>query len=617
MAEVGVTMKAKKLFVTVMNFFGGLKLAHKLIITYSIVIGITILLFASQLVNEANKSTQLDLVNDSRELLKETKYSIEQEIDTCYRTIDAITGDYDTMSYIKGWDKSDQTGVVDFSINLSKKILLIRNLSPSVYQFRIYVSDPQFPEIGSIIYSDSRLKNLQTIKNETSKNPKGYWQFNHTEVNFNPGTLDRKNIVSLFYPLKYSNYKELGFLEATMYTDTFFRHMYAQSDNENFIAFIIDNKGNILFDSKSAFASRYNLNSAGIMELIQGHDLTDNRSEIHFDRGSVPMTLIHDYIDIIDCTICYVVTNDSIIKNLNNTRNLIIAESILAMLIMSLIIYSITNILLNKMKQIIASMRKVEDGKLDIRVKISGQDEMSELAFHFNRMLSKIGELISEVVKKQEAKKNAEIHALFTQINSHFIINTLQNVSMMAEIDCRYEVADAINSLGKLLRYSMKWTREQVRLKEEIEYILNYVALMNIRFDYEIKLNLEIPEELMDFEVLKMMLQPAVENAIYYGIEPLGQGGQITILGCTDEKFTTIDIIDNGMGMDKESLNKVRLALTTENPVDTRLEKKGNGIGLRNVNERIKMFYGNKYGIEIESKKGSFTKLSIKLPRND
>lgn len=607
-------MKAQKLFDPVINFFSGLKLAHKLIIIYSIVIGITIILFASQLINVANKSTQLDLISDSRELLKETKYSIEQEIDTCYRTIDAITGDYDTMSYIKGWDKNDQTGVVDFSINLSKKILLIRNLSPSVYQFRIYVNNPQFPEIGSIIYSDSRLTNLQTIKDETAKNPKGYWQFNHTEVNFNPGTLDRKKVVSLFYPLKYSNYKELGFLETTMYTDTFFRHMYAQSENENFIAFIIDNKGNILFDRKSAFASRYNLNSADIKELIKGYDLKENRSEIHFDRGSVPMTLIHDYIDIIDCTICYVVTNDSIIQNLHNTRNLIIAESILAMLIMSLIIYSITNILLNKMKQIIASMRKVEDGKLDIRVKVSGQDEMSELAFHFNRMLSKIGELISEVVKKQEAKKNAEIHALFTQINSHFIINTLQNISMMAEIDCKYEVADAINSLGKLLRYSMKFTKEYVRLKEEIEYIENYIVLMNIRFDYEIKLNIEIPRELMEFEVLKMMLQPVVENAIYYGIEPLGQDCIITINGQSDQEFTTINIIDNGVGMDEESLIKVMQAIISDTTVDTKLEKKGNGIGLRNVNERIKMFYGNKYGIEIESNKGLYTKLIIKLP---
>lgn len=607
-------MRAKKLFISIITFFSGLKLAHKLMIIYSVVIGITIIVFAGQLINETNKSTELDLIRDSRDLLKETKYSIEREVDTCYRTINAISGDYDTMSYIKGWDREDQTEVVDFSMELTKRILLIRNLSPDIYQIRIYVSNPEFPEIGSIIYSDSRLKNKKTIVTETMKYSHGYWQFDHPEVNFNPGTLERKNVVSLFVPLRYSNYKQLGFIETSMYTDTFFRHMFSQSENQNLIAFVIDYRGNIIYDSKSAFAKKYNLDGNGLTELYKGYDLKGQSTEIHIKKGRVPMTLISDYIETLDATICYVVTNDTIRKNLNDARTLIIAESILAMLLMSVIIYILTNLLLVKIKQIIASMRKVEDGKLDARVNVSGQDEMSELAFHFNRMISKIGDLISEVVKKQEAKKNAEIHALFTQINSHFIINTLQNISMMAEIDSKYELADAINSLGKLLRYSMKWTKEYVRLKEEIEYIGNYILLMNIRYDYEIRLNIQIPPELMEYEVLKMMLQPAVENAIYYGIEPLGQNGEITIRGYSDEENTSIEIIDNGMGMDGESLEKVRQALTSDIPVDVRLEKKGNGIGLKNVNERIKLFYGNKYGIEITSIKGSFTKLTIRLP---
>lgn len=607
-------MRAKKLFISIITFFSGLKLAHKLMIIYSMVIGITIIVFAGQLINETNKSTELDLIRDSRDLLKETKYSIEREVDTCYRTINAISGDYDTMSYIKGWDREDQTEVVDFSMELTKRILLIRNLSPDIYQIRIYVSNPEFPEIGSIIYSDSRLKNKKTIVTETMKYSHGYWQFDHPEVNFNPGTLERKNVVSLFVPLRYSNYKQLGFIETSMYTDTFFRHMFSQSENQNLIAFVIDYRGKVIYDSKSAFAKKYNLDGNGLTELYKGYDLKGQSTEIHIKKGRVPMTLISDYIETLDATICYVVTNDTIRKNLNDARTLIIAESILAMILMSVIIYILTNLLLVKIKQIIASMRKVEDGKLDARVNISGQDEMSELAFHFNRMISKIGDLISEVVKKQEAKKNAEIHALFTQINSHFIINTLQNISMMAEIDSKYELADAINSLGKLLRYSMKWTKEYVRLKEEIEYIGNYILLMNIRYDYEIRLNIQIPPELMEYEVLKMMLQPAVENAIYYGIEPLGQNGEITIRGYSDEENISIEITDNGMGMDGESLEKVRQALTSDIPVDMRLEKKGNGIGLKNVNERIKLFYGNKYGIEITSIKGSFTKLTIRLP---
>lgn len=586
-------------------------------VVYSAVLGVTIVVFAGQLINVANNSTELDLINDSRALLKESKYSIEQEMDTCYRTINAIASDYDTMLYIKNWDKSDKSTIFEFSQDISKKILEVRNLSPDIYQFRIYASNPNFPEIGSVVYSDSRLKNKQIILEEYDKDPNGYWMLDHVEDNFNPGTIERKNVVSVYVPLKYSNFNELGIIESSIYTDTFFRHMFSQSEKDNMIAFVLDNRGNIIYDRNSPFAAKYKMDKTSFQDMLRDRDLKGKSGQLNINRNNISMNLIYDYIEKLDCTICYVVTNESISSNLNNTRNLIVAESLLAMLVLCFLIYFFTNILLVKMKQIIASMRKVEDGRLDVRVNISGQDEMSELAFHFNRMLSKIGDLISEVVKKQEAKKNAEIHALFTQINSHFIINTLQNISMMAEIDCKYEVADAITSLGKLLRYSMKWTKEYVRLKEEIDYIGNYIILMNIRYDFEIHLEIDIPQELMDYEILKMMLQPAVENAIHYGIEPLGSDGRIAVQGYSNEENTVIEIIDNGTGMDEERLEKVRQGLLTDMPSEDMPEKRrNNGIGLRNINERIKLFYGDEYGIEITSRKDSFTRLTMKLPPN-
>lgn len=608
-------MKIHKIFIRLFQAFSNMRLSHKLMVIYSTVLGVTIIIFAGQLINAANNSTELDLINDSRDLLKETKYSIEQQIDTCYRTINAITSDYDTVSYIKNWDKSDKTNIFDFGIELSRNIEQIRSLSQDIYQLRVYVNNPNFPEIGSIIYSISRLDNKQAIFDDYVKSKNGLWQLDHIERNYNTGVLERKNVVSLFIPLQYSKYKELGIVETTVISDTFFRHMFSQSKNENVMSFLIDSKENIIYDKQGAFVNKFKFNEYGLKELYRDYDIKGKKGLIHLTENKVSMNLIYDYIEKLDSSICYVVTNESITKNLKSQRNLIIAESLIAMVLLCILIYIFTNILFVKMKQIIASMRKVEEGRLDIRVKISGQDEMSELAYHFNKMLGKIGELISEVVKKQEAKKNAEIHALFSQINSHFIINTLQNISMMAEIDCKYEVADAINSLGKLLRYSMKWSKEYVRLKEEVEYIGNYIVLMNIRYDFEVKLDIRIPGEMMEYGILKMMLQPAVENAIHYGIEPTGNNGRIILTGNFNDDSIAIEIIDNGVGMDEERLNEVRKTLEMDSPSEEMLIlKKGHGIGLRNVNERIKLFYGDRYGIEIDSKKDSFTKVIFKLP---
>jgi two-component system, sensor histidine kinase YesM len=258
-------------------------------------------------------------------------------------------------------------------------------------------------------------------------------------------------------------------------------------------------------------------------------------------------------------------------------------------------------------------MRKVEEGKFDIRVDTGGQDEMSEMAYHFNRMLNKLGDLISEVIKKQEAKKNAEIRALFAQINSHFIINILENIRMMAEVDCKFEIADAITSLGKLLRYGLKWTNEYSMLREELEYIKNYIDLENVRYDYLIKLEIIVPPELMDYKVLKVSLQPVVENAIHRGIEPLSRDGVITIHCHMEQEYTLIEITDNGTGMDEERLDEVRRSMEADGLAEVR-EKSGNGIGIRNVNERIKLVYGEKYGIVINSKKDAYTKVTLRLP---
>jgi two-component system sensor histidine kinase YesM len=606
-------MKLHRYLLLLLQEFKNMRLAHKLMLVYSVIMAVTIIIFAGQLMNAANESTEQDLINDTGNLLKETKYSIEREMDTCYRAVNSMAGDYDTMTFIKQWDKSDKTNVTEFRWDLTEKVEQIISLSPDIYQLRIYTMNPNFPEIGSIIYSDSRLENKGNILSEASNNPSGYWELNHQEENYNTGIVQKKKVVSIYTQLRYANIRNLGIAEVTIPSDTFFRHMYAQSNNQNLIPFIVDKRGNIIYDSQSVFAKKYKMSNSDFSKLINGIDLKGIRGRTRVRYGGASMNLIYDYIDKIDCSICYVVTNGSITKNMSKARFLIIGECLFAMFTLCILIYFFTNILLIKMKQIIASMRKVENGNLDIRVDVTGKDEMSELGYHFNRMLGKISDLLNEVVTKTEAKKNAEIRALFSQINSHFIINTLENISMMAEVESQYEVADALTSFGKLLRYSMKWSKEYVRLREEIDYLENYVILMNIRYDYVIKLDVQISQELMEYQMLKMLLQPIVENSIHYGIEALGRDGVITVSSRAERGDIIIEISDNGAGIEADRLEQVRKSIDLNTPLDNS-DRRGNGIGLRNINERIRLFYGNKYGMEINSIKGSFTKVKIKLP---
>jgi two-component system sensor histidine kinase YesM len=183
---------------------------------------------------------------------------------------------------------------------------------------------------------------------------------------------------------------------------------------------------------------------------------------------------------------------------------------------------------------------------------------------------------------------------------------------MMAEIDEEYEISDAITALGKMLRYSMKWVSGNVILSEELEYIRNYLKLMNLRYDFEVILSVNIPEELMDQEIPKMSLQPIVENAVLHGIEPVMTDTTVYIKARQEGSEFIVEVTDSGRGMTEDELKHIEEGIRGE--VET-AGGKGNGIGLKNVEDRIRLSFGKEYGLSIYSEYGKYTKVSVRLPR--
>ena len=182
---------------------------------------------------------------------------------------------------------------------------------------------------------------------------------------------------------------------------------------------------------------------------------------------------------------------------------------------------------------------------------------------------------------------------------------------MMAEIDEKYEIADAVTSLGKLLRYSMKWDRKTVALFEEIAYIQNYIALMNLRFDYELTFQVEVPDSLLYQEVPKISLQPIVENAVVHGAAALGRDSTVFLRGRVEGDCCLLEITDEGQGLSQEQL--VRLERQIAGLEATR-STSGNGIGLKNVQDRIQMTFGEEYGLRVQSQPGHGTTIQVMLP---
>ena len=206
-------------------------------------------------------------------------------------------------------------------------------------------------------------------------------------------------------------------------------------------------------------------------------------------------------------------------------------------------------ILMKKLNNVVISIRKVQTGDLNVVIPIKGRDEIDELARHFNSMLFKIKDLLSQLLRKQLIAKESEIKALQSQINSHFIYNVLESIRMLAEVEQKREIGDAIFSPGMLMRYSMRWKDQYVSLEEELALVRNYILLINIISEFKIELTIKIDKELQTYKIPKMSIQPLVENEVNHGIEPKGNKGTISISATASDHSVVIEIIDDGIGL--------------------------------------------------------------------
>lgn len=256
------------------------------------------------------------------------------------------------------------------------------------------------------------------------------------------------------------------------------------------------------------------------------------------------------------------------------------------------------------LKQLILSMNRLGNGDFNSYVVTEGNDEFTILGNNFNRMLDRLHQLIKNLSEEQKFKEEARFQTLQAQINPHFLFNTLNSIKWMAMLSGAKHVSQMITKLGKILQYTMKVNDEIVTLEDEITHLESYLDLQKIRFNDNISIHFNIPAELNHFSILKFILQPIVENSIIHGQRmPL----TIEICASLEGTFLNIKVTDNGNGMSEEKLEELRTQLSQDHA-------RYSGIGIYNVNERIKMHFGIAYGIEMNSTLGEGTIVTVKLP---
>lgn len=251
---------------------------------------------------------------------------------------------------------------------------------------------------------------------------------------------------------------------------------------------------------------------------------------------------------------------------------------------------------------------QVAKGDLTVRSDIRSGAEVGMLSDSLNTMIDKINELLEQVKKEQIRLRKAEFELLQAQINPHFLYNTLDTIVWLAEAGDQKKVVSMVGSLSDFFRTSLNQGKDIISVKEELQHVRSYLEIQQVRYQDILEYEIRVPEELNRYLIPKITIQPLVENALYHGIKNKRGVGKIVISGKEEEDHFSIRIEDNGIGITKERLLQVREGI--ENKILT-----GHDIyGLYNVNERIRLNFGEKYGIFIESSYGDGTVVSIFLP---
>lgn len=282
--------------------------------------------------------------------------------------------------------------------------------------------------------------------------------------------------------------------------------------------------------------------------------------------------------------------------------------------ILLMIIYFFYSKMMNKpIRTLKDAMEQIQDGNLDTRVTIKSNDEVGFLAKGLNQMTENLQNHIQQVYIAEIRQRDAEIEALKTQIQPHYLYNTLDVIRMTAITNDDNVTAEMIDSLSGQLKYLIGNARDMVTLQAEIDSIRNYFKIIRIRYDNRFELEINIEENLLGLEVPQLIIQPVVENAVKYGLKPKSGTGVIAVNAREEDGCLEITVMDNGVGMEPERLKTVQERLESPETVKHPKSKRAS-LGLKNVYDRIKLMFGDAYGLEISSFENIGTMVKYRLP---
>lgn len=356
---------------------------------------------------------------------------------------------------------------------------------------------------------------------------------------------------------------------------------------------VIDSQGNVISGIKSEETP---IRDIGLMEKIDNNTFFDKQTNYYYTY------YISDYTN---WTYLYRVPQSGLFHSIDTIRNWVMVFAFTFMIVAIVSANAIANNISKRIIRIVREMKQAELNKLSVNVSSDGNDELTYLAHSFNQMMQQLREMIIKETELHRMQHELEMRALQAEINPHFLYNTLEAINWMGRKNNMNEICEMTSMLADIMRYSIDKRKGLVKLSQEVEHIKKYLGIQKIRFRDNLSVFIDLPKSIMDTNIPKLTLQPIVENAIIHGLADKLEPGIIRMTGEVNNCVITLHIEDNGCGMNDELIHQMLFQQNTA---------KGKSIGLTNVNKRIQLFFGDRYGLDIFSVAGKGTRVTVRLP---
>lgn len=536
-----------------------------------------------------------------------------QELTVVTRSIDSLLNQVEYLSKLTANNYNIQQILTesenDIANFLAKRNDAVSSLDSIVGEQDIITSALVFTNEGSI-FSSSKVgtykisvddKDLSDILN-MAQNQKGkvIWR-NTRPIDYYIGK-QNVNCVSLFRALINRNTGQvMGSIELDVDQKTI-AQLFSISDNIKMgDTFIINKSGQIVSSSNES-------------KLFQKIDMQDYFSWIIHNNNSGKVFTIENSRYLVTSVqyerlgwyMVSVIPLKKLMEDTEKVTNLIFFISLIC--ISLAVITSIFNsrAITKPIISLSKDMSYAGQGDMEVRATVFGNDEVGTLSKSFNTMMERISHLMDKVYDEQKKKRNFELQALQSQINPHFLYNTLESICSLANKNRNEDVVIMVKSLALFYRSVLSKGRNVITIKEEIDNIKSYLSIQKIRYGQKFDYTIDIDKSILDKSIVKLTLQPLVENSIYHGIRQKRSQGTIIIHGTIVREVLKISVQDDGIGFDENECIRI-LTATVE-------EKELKNYGLKNVHERIKLYFGPEYGLNISSSPGQGTRVEVVLP---